>query len=51
MLSIKLIVAPIDALRNQVIKATNRQTMVKTEELAALTDFQKLLERSSPRSS
>jgi hypothetical protein len=45
LLSIKLIVAPIDSLRNQVIKATNRQTMVKTEELAALTDFQKLLER------
>lgn len=45
LLSIKLIVAPVDGLRNQVIKATNRQTMVKTEELAALTDFQKLLER------
>ncbi|MEK7993511.1 MAG: AIPR family protein [Planctomycetota bacterium] len=45
LLSVKLIVAPIDTLRNQVIKATNRQTMVKTEELSALTDFQKLLER------
>jgi hypothetical protein len=45
LLSVKLIVAPDDALRNQVIKATNRQTTVKTEELAALTDFQKLLER------
>jgi len=45
LLPIKLIVAPVDSLRNQVIKATNRQTMVKTEELAALTDFQKLLER------
>ncbi|PWT76153.1 MAG: hypothetical protein C5B46_01665 [Proteobacteria bacterium] len=45
LVSIKLIVDPNDTLRNQVIKATNRQTMVKTEELAALTDFQKLLER------
>jgi hypothetical protein len=45
LLSVKLIVAPVDGLRNQVIKATNRQTTVKTEELAALTDFQKLLER------
>lgn len=45
LLSIKLIVAPVDELRNQVIKATNRQTMVKTEELSALTDFQKALER------
>jgi AIPR protein len=45
LLSVKLIVAPIDSLRNQVIKATNRQTMVKTEELSALTDFQKSLER------
>lgn len=45
LLAIKLIVAPVDALRNQVIKATNRQTQVKTEELSALTDFQKLLEK------
>ena len=45
LLAVKLIVGPVDGLRNQVIKATNRQTTVKTEELAALTDFQKLLER------
>ena len=45
LLAVKLIVAPIDLLRSQVIKATNRQTMVKTEELSALTDFQKQLER------
>lgn len=44
-LSIKLVVAPNDFLRSQVIKATNRQTVVKTEELAALTDFQKSIER------
>ena len=44
-LAIKLIVAPNDLLRTQVIKATNRQTVVKTEELAALTDFQKSIER------
>lgn len=43
--SIKLVVAPNDVLRTQVIKATNRQTVVKTEELAALTDFQKSIER------
>ncbi|MVM37146.1 AIPR protein [Spirosoma sp. HMF3257] len=42
--SIKLIVAPDSDLKNQVIKATNRQTVVKTEELSALTDFQKHLE-------
>ncbi len=42
---IKLIVAPEDNLKNQVIKATNRQTEVKTEELLALTDFQKTLEQ------
>ena len=41
---VKLIVAPDDTLKNQVIKATNRQTVIKTEELSALTDFQKLLE-------
>lgn len=41
---IKLVVAPEGALKNQVIKATNRQTVVKTEELSALTDFQKHLE-------
>ncbi len=42
---IKLIIAPEDNLKNQVIKATNRQTVVKTEELSALTDFQKHLEQ------
>jgi hypothetical protein len=41
---IKLVVAPDDALRYHIIKATNRQTVVKTEELSALTDFQKSLE-------
>ncbi|MGA7563396.1 MAG: AIPR family protein [Desulfobaccales bacterium] len=41
---IKLVVAPDDALRNQIIKATNRQTVIKNEELSAITDFQKLLE-------
>lgn len=41
---VKLIVGPTDDLKNYVIKATNRQTVVKTEELSALTDFQKLLE-------
>lgn len=43
-ISTKLIVAPEGELKNQVIKATNRQTVVKTEELSALTDFQKHLE-------
>lgn len=43
--SIKVVVAPQLDLRNQVIKATNRQTVVKTEELSALTDFQKSLEQ------
>jgi hypothetical protein len=42
---IKLIVEPIDDLKNFVIKATKRQTVVKTEELSALTDFQKHLEQ------
>ena len=41
---IKLIVAANSEVKNQVIKATNRQTPVKTEELTALTDFQKSLE-------
>lgn len=41
---IKLIIGPVEELKNNVIKATNRQTVVKTEELSALTDFQKLLE-------
>lgn len=42
---VKLINAPEANLKNQVIKATNRQTVVKPEELAALTDFQKTLEQ------
>ena len=41
---IKLIINPEDQLKNQVIKATNRQTQVKSEELLAITDFQKSLE-------
>lgn len=45
LLPVKLIVKPKDSLKNQVIKATNRQTVVKTEELSALTDFQKHLEQ------
>jgi len=42
---IKLIVSPEDVLKNQITKATNRQTEVKLEELSALTDFQKTLEK------
>jgi AIPR protein len=42
---IKLIVSPEDILKNQITKATNRQTVVKLEELSALTDFQKTLEQ------
>ncbi|HMN12010.1 MAG: AIPR family protein [Thiobacillus sp.] len=41
---IKLIVSQDGLIKNRIIKATNRQTMVKTEELTALTDFQKSLE-------
>lgn len=41
---LKLIVAPENTIKNKVTKATNRQTPVKIEELAALTDFQKHLE-------
>lgn len=41
---LKLIVSQDSAVKNQIIKATNRQTPVKTEELTALTDFQKALE-------
>lgn len=41
---VKLIIQPDDALKNRIIKATNRQTVVKDEELSALTDFQKNLE-------
>ncbi len=40
----KLIVSDEIDVKNQIIKATNRQTPVKTEELTALTDFQRLLE-------
>jgi len=41
---IKLIVSQNAEIKNRIIKATNRQTPVKTEELTALTDFQKALE-------
>ena len=41
---LKLIVSKDSDVKNQIIKATNRQTPVKTEELTALTDFQKALE-------
>lgn len=41
---IKLIVSQDALVKNRIIKATNRQTMVKSEELTALTDFQKSLE-------
>jgi len=41
---IKLIVSQDGNVKNKIIKATNRQTPVKTEELTALTDFQKALE-------
>ena len=41
---IKLIVSQNSDVKNRIIKATNRQTPVKTEELTALTDFQKALE-------
>ena len=41
---IKLIVSQDAVIKNRIIKATNRQTPVKTEELTALTDFQKSLE-------
>lgn len=40
----KLIVSQDGAVKNKIIKATNRQTMVRTEELTSLTDFQKSLE-------
>ena len=43
-ISVKLVVAPEGELKNSVIKATNRQTVVKAEDLLALTDFQKFLE-------
>lgn len=41
---IKLIALNDENVKNKIIKATNRQTEVKDEELAALTDFQKRLE-------
>lgn len=41
---VKLIVSQDGDVKNRIIKATNRQTPVKTEELTALTDFQKALE-------
>jgi hypothetical protein len=41
---VKLIVSKDGGIKNRIIKATNRQTPVKTEELTALTDFQKALE-------
>lgn len=41
---VKLTVSQDGDVKNRIIKATNRQTPVKTEELTALTDFQKALE-------
>lgn len=41
---VKLIVSQDTEVKNRIIKATNRQTPIKTEELTALTDFQKGLE-------
>jgi hypothetical protein len=41
---IKLIALNDENVKNKVIKTSNRQTVVKDEELAALTDFQKRLE-------
>ncbi len=41
---VKLIVSQDGEIKNRITKATNRQTPVKTEELTALTDFQKALE-------
>ena len=43
-LPVKLIVSQDSEVKNKIIKATNRQTPVKPEELTALTDFQKTLE-------
>jgi len=43
-LPVKLIVSQDSDVKNKIIKATNRQTPVKTEDLTALTDFQKTLE-------
>ncbi|MEQ9106093.1 MAG: AIPR family protein [Limnobacter sp.] len=41
---VKLIISKDGQIKNRIIKATNRQTQVKSEELTALTDFQKSLE-------
>lgn len=43
-LPVKLIVSQDSEVKNKIIKATNRQTPVKPEDLTALTDFQKTLE-------
>jgi hypothetical protein len=42
---VRIIVSPDDEVKNKIIKATNRQTPVKDEELIAITDFQKELEK------
>ena len=42
---VRIIVSEDDEIKNKIIKATNRQTPVKNEELVAITDFQKMLER------
>jgi hypothetical protein len=42
---VRIIVSEDDEIKNKIIKATNRQTPVKNEELIALTDFQKSLEK------
>ncbi len=41
---VKLIVAEDEAIANSIVKATNRQTQVKPQQLYALSDFQKQLE-------
>ncbi|MFA6073464.1 MAG: AIPR family protein [Candidatus Woesearchaeota archaeon] len=41
---VRIIVTDSEEIRNDVIRATNNQTQVKTEELEALSDFQKSLE-------
>lgn len=41
---VKLIISKDGQIKHRIIKATNRQTQVKSEELTALTDFQKSLE-------
>jgi len=42
---VRMIVSDDDDVKNKIVKATNRQTQVKNEELEALTDFQKSLEQ------